>query len=428
MTVMTTLCPLSLQTLQEDGKPLIGAKIYIFETETTTPKTVFKDFQGQISHPRPILTNAQGRVPPIYIGTGIYRVRILKPNNTPFEDVDGLVGASVPDGGESPGGETYPLTDENSVMKTGDVIWSYRTGPRVGFTPCNGGTIGQETSGATNIAVGVPSNQTQPAGSAFSLFRFLWENDSHLPVYASGVAVQRGSTALSDWDSNRTLGVPDLRGRTTFGLDNMGALGAGVAQIVANMTTSAGVATATVSSKYGLCVGMYVNLVGVPEGTKIVFINGLNVTLSALPTISMTQAQARFSMFPDAQKLGSIGGVATHTLDPWELAPHNHVAVSTSEDAGSHIHTGYTDTQGWHQHTCHSIYVDAGSGIAAGAGLGNRELSRPSDGAGNHTHTVYTRAAGIHKHVITTTIAETGGGNAHNNTPPAVLGTFYMKI
>ena len=425
MAVETALCPLSLQTLIDNGRPISGAKIYIFETETTTPKTVFMDFQGQTAHPRPILTNAQGRIPPIYVGAGVYRIRILHPNNTTLEDIDGIIGFAP----SSSGGEPPPPVSDTAIMR-GDVVWSYMTKRRPGWVICNGTTIGQATSGATNIAAGVPyvDGSEQSEDSTFELYRFLWEVDDKLPIYSAGVAVQRGSTAISDWNSNRTLGIPDLRGRATFGLDNMGASSAGVAQIVANMTTSAGVATATVSSKYGLCVGMYVNLVGVPEGTRIVFINGLNVTLSALPTVSMTQAQARFSMFTDAQKLGSIGGMVTHTLDPWELAPHNHVAVSTSEDAGSHVHTGYTDTQGWHQHTCHSIYVDAGSGIAAGAGLGNRDLARLSDGAGNHTHTVYTRAAGIHNHSITTTVAETGGGNAHNNTPPAVMGTYYMKL
>ena len=430
MAVAAALCPLSLQSLQEYGKPLVGAKVYIYESGTTTPKTVFKDFQCQVAHARPILTNAQGRIPPIYVGSGVYRVRILRPDNVPFEDVDGIVGTVLEDGGSgSDPGQTYPLTDENSVLITGDVIWSYRSGPRPGFTPCNGGTIGQATSGASNIAVGVPSNQIQPVGSAFSLFKHLWESDPDLPICASDVDVPRGGTALADWDANRTIRVPDLRGRALFGLDNMSNASANCAQITTQLTTEKGKAEAVVADASGLCRGMYVVVSGIPNGTMITEIDGLTITLSALPTSTLTQKSARFSVFPDAQKLGSKGGSAVHILAQGELASHIHEATSVIEEAdGAHPHNGATNESGDHAHGYLNTVYD-GPGIFPGGGpIGPREEARTTYPAGNHAHAVTIPVSGAHKHDIKTEMEETGKSQPHNNYPPAVMGTFYMKL
>ena len=416
---------LTAQTLFLDGRPMIGAKIYVFDAGTTTPKTVYKDSTGQAAHPRPFLTDANGMIPVFYVGEGYYRIRVLTPANVPFIDIDGLQGA-VADGGSGPGPDPTPT---DSPIMIGDMIAAYMTGPRAGWTPCNGGTIGQSTSGASNVAVGLPSSQTQPDGSAYSLFKHLWEVDAQLPVYSAGVKVPRGATSLADWDSNRTIGVPDLRGRSLMGLDTMGGAAANVIQVSTTITTTAGNAEAVLGSSTGVCVGMSVIATGIPENATVTKIEGLTVTLSGLPTISASGAPARLSMFSDAQKLGRMGGNGVHALSIGETPAHNHKVSGTTAEAGEHAHTGATDVQGSHGHKYVDQYVGPGFGWEVGkAGFGEAGSLKDTSGAGEHAHNVQTHPAGKHSHTFETTSEKTGGGSPHNNISPAALVTFYIKL
>lgn len=82
-----------------------------------------------------------------------------------------------------------------------------------GWLRCNGQTIGSAASSATR------ANADTEA-----LYRHLWDNysDSICPV-SSG----RGASAAADFAANKTIALPDLRGRSLFGLDDMGASAAG---------------------------------------------------------------------------------------------------------------------------------------------------------------------------------------------------------
>ena len=427
------LCPLSLQTILADGRPLVGAKVLIYDAGTTTPKTVYVDKNLQAAHARPILTNGQGRVPPIYIGPGNYKVRILTPGDVPIDEVDGLAGGVEPADAPS----SYPLTDPYAVLRTGDVIWSYDTGSRTGFARLNGGTIGSAASGATEVAFGVPYGQVQPVGSAYHLFVHLWEHDASLPLYSGGVQVPRGTSAVNDWNANRQLILPDARGRALFGLDDMGRSPANVVQVTTAITTTNGSTSAIVSSATGLTVGMSVIATGIPAGTKISAISGTTLTLSAAATATGSSVAARFSLFSDAHRLGDMAGQATETLAAGQIPAHSHAGTTAS--SGAHTHTGSgsgsTSYGGGHSHPPGSgSYFQNGTGggfYHDYVGGGNQTVSSSTTGyAGDHSHTVSvsltTNSAGAHTHAFTT--AEAGGGQAHNNLPPAMLGTWYMKL
>lgn len=96
---------------------------------------------------------------------------------------------------------------------TGDVKASVRTTAEPGWVLA-AGTIGNAASGATTRA----NADTQ------ALFTVLWAwADAQAPVLPGG----RGASASADFAANKTIALPDLRGRVIAGLDNMGGSNAG---------------------------------------------------------------------------------------------------------------------------------------------------------------------------------------------------------
>lgn len=128
-----------------------------------------------------------------------------------------------------------------------------------GWVLCNGTTIGSASSGAS---------QRQNADCQ-ALFLFLWPNTQF--TVSSG----RGASAAADWAANKTITVPDGRGRVFAGLDTMGATAAG------RLTTT--------------------------------------------------------TMSPDANTVAATGGVQTVSLTGAQTGAHTHTA--TADVAGAHTHT-----------------------------------------------------------------------------------------
>lgn len=73
----------------------------------------------------------------------------------------------------------------------------------------DGKTIGNASSGGTNRA----NDDTK------MLFFKLWTSFTNTELPVSG---GRGGSALADWNANKTITIPDLRGRTSVGKDDMG--------------------------------------------------------------------------------------------------------------------------------------------------------------------------------------------------------------
>jgi microcystin-dependent protein len=116
-------------------------------------------------------------------------------------------------------------------------------------------------------------------------------------------------------DGSTTFNLPDMRGRTPFGRDNIGGTAANNSQIATTLTTTSASATATVGSAAGLALGMSLNgNSNVAPGTTISAISGTTLTLSANATGTQSNVPTRFSVFPDAQGLGVAGGSPTSSL------------------------------------------------------------------------------------------------------------------
>jgi microcystin-dependent protein len=203
---MSGTIPLSLtQQLDEFGQPLSGGFLYIIAAGTVAdPQNAYKDLGLQNPWPNPILLDAAGRIPQFFLADGFVKVRLQDKNGIVKFVADNLlvIGPS-----SSGGGPSGPSVDPDSVMKTGDIKVRYDNAQISGFVRCNGGTIGNSGTSATEL----------PDASANQLFHFLWNTDGNLPVLPS-----RGSTSDGDWLAGKVITLPDFRGCVIGGRDGMG--------------------------------------------------------------------------------------------------------------------------------------------------------------------------------------------------------------
>lgn len=182
-------------------------------------------------------------------------------------------------------------------------------------------------------------------------------------TYASLFAVI--STTYGTGDGSTTFTLPDLRGRTPVGKDNMGGS-------TANRVTSAG--------------------------------SGITGTT-----------------------LGATGGAENKTLTTTELPAHTH--TGTSAAGGSHNHTATTSSDGSHAHNVHSVSgggatYGAVTSTATSTTDGN-VLTIDTNSAGSHTHTLTTTTASTHTHTFTSD--SSGTGSAFGVMNPSIILNYIIK-
>lgn len=208
------------------GKPAPGCLLYIIQAGTvSTPQNAYSDSGLTLLLPNPLTCDAGARIPQFFVADGNVKLRLTDKNGVQIFSQDGLlvVGASSGGGGGSP-------VDPTTIIQTGMTISMYGTGILSGFVRANGRTIGSATSGATERA----NADTQ------ALFLYLWGADANLVVSGG-----RGASAAADWAANKTIALPDFRGRVVGALDDMGNSPAG------RLTSSYFGATATTLGAVG---------------------------------------------------------------------------------------------------------------------------------------------------------------------------------
>jgi len=133
--------------------------------------------------------------------------------NIAIGDVSGLGDIASRDAAE------FLLAADANQWETGDSCYSYRAS-KEGWVLATG-TIGSAASGAT----------TRANADAEDLFALLWGQISNAEIIiqtSAGVDTVRGVSAAADWAANKRLPVPDERGKTSVGRDDMGGVAAGV--------------------------------------------------------------------------------------------------------------------------------------------------------------------------------------------------------
>jgi len=226
-----------------------------------------------------------------------------------------------------------------------------------GYVLASGRTIGSAASGATERA----NADTQ------DLYTLLWTSmaDAQAPVSGG-----RGASAAADFNANKTLTLPDLRGRVSAGDDNLGG---------------------STASRISVAGGSF-----------------------------------------DGTILGNSGGLQNHTLTTAQLPAHNHGVTDpghnhTHTDPG-HLH-GVNDPG--HVHTHERAYLlGTADGSAGGASLFQNTRETVNTGSTATGVTIQSNTTGITNNSATTGIStnNAGSGSAHPIVQPTYVVTRIIKL
>lgn len=364
-----------------------GAQAFFFQGGTTTPFTVYLDAAEGSAHPHPVVADAFGRWPDVFVpytlGYDVQvktaeGVQLTYTQNIPNPDPVELV--VTPD----------PVADVVTGMIHGELANTTKTG----YVRLNGRTMGNASSSGTERANADTS----------ALFTYLWNNltDAIAPVSGG-----RGASAAADFAANKTITLPDTRGAMLVGLDDMGN---SAGSFFSGLTFATGNAT-TAGSRLGA--------------------NGITLVTGNLPAHSHTGTTAA-DLGHSHNGTSNAGTAHTHTASTNTTGAHTHTinitdpthfhnifsSVAVSSGAGE----GVTNDTGSAQQT-----AAASTGITASSvSNGDHSHTVTVNNESAHTHTFTTDAAGAHAHTFTTDTQ--GSGTAFNNLPRSYLVTWYIKL
>lgn len=346
MTIIAAFCPLSLQTLFDaNARPIKGGNVYTYDAQTTNPRTVYRDPNLASAHTFPIKTDAYGRIPPIYVGVGPYKVVLKDASNGLISAVDQLPGGTD---------TSATVTPVGTTIGTGMIMGAHTDDLFDGWLPLNAKTIGNANSNATARA----NDDANP------LFVKLWNKDATLPVSGG-----RGISASADWAAAKTIALPDYRGRFFVGVDGMGA-----PNVAGNITTF----TTPDPDMLGTTFGAESEVLTVnqlPEFTPAVTITAAG---GFTPTGTMDQqgnhthtgstdnggshSHSIESVAATAQAGGTCrgifgGGATDQGTDPNGVHQH----TFTTGSAGVHTHNITMNAQPDHTHTATAASIGAGA-------------------------------------------------------------------
>lgn len=140
-----------IPAFSSNGAPVAGAKLNVYLTGTTTRTPIYSDEALTIEHPNPVIADAAGKYPNIYLdGDIVYKVVQTDRNDVPIGDaIDPYIPGQYQKGDKGdpgPANNTYtdlaafkaqPVTNANSTLITaiGGVNYSWLVGDYSGVTP-----------------------------------------------------------------------------------------------------------------------------------------------------------------------------------------------------------------------------------------------------------------------------------------------------
>lgn len=171
------------------GNPIVGAQLFFYQTGSSSPQNTYADVGLTVANANPVVADSTGHFGNIWLGSSAgYRVVCYGPNPTP----------EVP---------STPASPQGSQLWTADPV-----GPAAGGAQTVVGIIG-EVRDFAGIVGQIPTGWYQCFGQPVSR-----------STYAAAFAAL--GTTWGAGDGSTTFNLPDLRGRASFGVDNMGGTAA----------------------------------------------------------------------------------------------------------------------------------------------------------------------------------------------------------
>lgn len=165
--------------VDKNGVPMAAAQLFFYTAGTSTPQNTYADATLTTANTNPVIADANGRFGQIWlIPSAAYKVALYT-----------------------------AVTPDNP---TGTLIWSEDgIGPAAAGVPTQTAGIVGEIRAFAGISSAIPSGWAACYGQAVSRV-----------TYATAFAAL--GTTWGAGDGSSTFNLPDLRGRSLFGLDNMG--------------------------------------------------------------------------------------------------------------------------------------------------------------------------------------------------------------
>lgn len=289
------------------------------------------------------------------------------------------VGAIIPQGGFTVPNSNYAFAYGQAVSRsTFSSLFAVYTSTQTG-TLSSGSPIITALSDTTQFGYGQAVEGVGiPAGATV-----ISTTSTTVTLSANATLSRTGSVtffAYGNGDGVNTFNLPDMRGRTFVGRDNMGGTAGNVSQYATTISTTSASNSATVASASNLSVGMAVISANVPPGTTISTLSGTTVTLSGNASATASNVAARFSLFPDAQSISSKAGSTTYTMLAAQMPTHSH---GVTDPQHSHTTVATTsNTAGTGGATNGALITSSGAGLATalastGVTINNSGSSQP---------------------------------------------------
>lgn len=326
------------QYLDDSGNPVANGQVYYYVPNTTTKKTVWQDSSESTEQDNPVQLDAAGRPLPDgqTYGSGSYRQKVV--------DQDGLTIWDAVTASTGSGGGTSPAFSEGVMVGT-IIPWANTTLPAK-YLYTAGQAVSRTTysdlltaityqtsilcqSGIATISVSTTISDSIPVGAALEASCFApgtvvnSKSSGSLTLSNSATATSSVTAVLFPWgngNGSTTFNVPDLRGRTLAGRNNMGGSASSV----------------LTSSWYLTCAGAATNPNAVNSAAGC---QNSTLTLAQLPT-GITAANASQSI---TVGFGGFGiAIQSSTLGSFNAAAGGSPNIATS--AGSWV--GATSASG----------------------------------------------------------------------------------